>query len=283
MERSRQPLSRKARRRAILALALFALGALLYDSNFRLHTDRVELLCPALPAAFEGFRVVQLTDLHGREFGRGNEKLLAAVAAEEPDLIVLTGDFIESADDLPAVDRLTAQLTKLAPVYFVSGNHDWASGEISALAALLERNGVRYLRNEAERFEKDGQSILIAGVEDPNSWAAMLRPDALAAQLNETDPGSFILLLGHRNYWVEEYPDLPVDLIFCGHTHGGVIRLPVVGGLLGTNKDLFPVHEAGVFVSGRYTMVVSTGLTGSHGIPRFLNNPQVLSAVLRRG
>lgn len=264
-----------------LILLLVLLTAALLDSHFRLVTDRFEIADPDLPAAFDGFRVVQLSDLHEREFGTDNARLVAAVAAEDPDLIALTGDFIDSADGIDVTLTLAEQLLELAPVYFVSGNHDWASGEMEHLRKQFENLGVTVLDNRWEHLERDGASIVLCGVEDPNGYADSPRPDKVMADIRMDYPTEFVLLLGHRNYWLDEYPALDADLILCGHGHGGVIRLPGIGGLLGSGGVWMPDYTAGVYESETYRMLVSRGLGGGMQLPRLFNNPQMVSVVLR--
>jgi len=262
---------------SLILLLILAAAFIIHDSRTHLEISEYNISSDKLPESFSGFKIVQLSDLHGAEFdGRLTEK----VRALTPDIIVLTGDFISDAGDLLAVDSLTGELKDICPVYFVSGNHDFASGEISALSEILERNNVRYLHNEYLCLERGGDKIILGGVEDPNSWAEMLHPDELAQKMAAEYPDAFRILLGHRNYWVTEYPDLPVDLIFCGHAHGGIVRLPGVGGLLGTNRALFPDYVDGIFQSGSYSMVVSRGLGSSISIPRFLNRPEIVCVTL---
>jgi len=119
-------------------------------------------------------------------------------------------------------------------------------------------------------------------VEDPNGYADQITPDALMVQANIDHPGSYILLLAHRNDFPARYPDLQCDVVFTGHGHGGVIRLPGIGGLVGTNLRLFPEYDAGVFPSGRYDMVVSRGLGDAPLLPRFLNNPEIVVVSLQK-
>lgn len=263
-------------------LMLAALFALLFaDSANRLVTTDYTVTSARLPADFDGFRIVQLSDLHAAEFGKDNARLVRAVAAAQPDLIVLTGDFIEAEDQIPVTLVLARQLVPLAPVYFVSGNHDWASHAISALFDGLADAGVTCLRNEFVTLQRGAGSIVLAGVDDPNGLADMLKPDEVAAAVQAEHPGAFTVLLGHRNYWVEEYPTLPVDVILCGHAHGGVVRLPGVGGLIGTDRTLFPDYTAGMFASGQYQMIVSRGLGQIAQLPRLLNNPEIVCLTLR--
>lgn len=265
----------------ILAALTILCAALLLLGKYGLSVSRYDLSSDRLPDAFDGFRLVQLSDLHGSEFGRDNKRLVRAVADENPDIIVLTGDFIdENKDELPGVDTLVRQLVGIAPVYFVSGNHDWASGDIEALADTLNAAGVTFLRNEYITLERGSDSIILAGVEDPNGRADMMKPDELINIINDEHPGSFIILLAHRNYWVEAYPDLQVDIIMCGHAHGGIVRIPGIGGLIGTNAELLPEYDAGVFASGRYRMVVSRGLGNSVSAPRFMNTPEIVTLIL---
>ena len=271
---------RRAARRVMLLLALLV-AAGFADSALRVVTTEYTVVSARLPAEFDGFRVVQLSDVHGKEFGEGNKTLLARVAAAEPDLIALTGDLASGAEDLPAVERLLAGLTAIAPVYYVSGNHEWAAGILPALSALFEAHGVRWLRNESLTLTRGGAEIVLAGVDDPNGPRDQLTPDALCDRIAAEKPGDFVLLLAHRNDFREKYPDLAADAGLCGHAHGGVVRLPFVGGLLGTGRELFPADTAGALPSGRYTLIVSRGI-GDALVPRFCNNPEIVVAVLRR-
>lgn len=266
--------------RRILLLLVLLLTAGFADSALRIVTTEYTVESARLPAAFDGFRVVQLSDVHGKEFGPENETLVKKVAAAQPDLIALTGDLADSATDLAAIDRLLAGLSALAPVYYVSGNHEWAAGVLPALAALFEAHGVRWLRNEAVTLTRGGAEITLAGVDDPNGPRDQLTPDTLCARIAEARPEDFVLLLAHRNDFREKYPDLAADAVLCGHAHGGVIRLPFLGGLLGTGRELFPSDTAGALPSGRYTLIVSRGL-GDAPVPRLWNNPEIVVTVLR--
>ncbi len=267
----------------VATLFVAVCAAIVVDSNFRLTTTEYTLVFDNLPDSFDGLRIVQLSDLHGMSFGKDNSRLVSRVAELEPDVIFLTGDFIDDEADIETSVTLCRQLTQLAPVYFCSGNHDWGSGLAWEFMKALEDCGVLWLHNEYDEVTLGGESIIIAGVEDPNSLAEMTQPDELAETISLEKPGKFVILLGHRNDWSEKYPDLPVDLIFSGHGHGGVIRLPGGVGLLGTEHNFFPEYDAGVFESGRYRMVVSRGL-GGNGVllvPRFLNNPEVVCVTLK--
>ena len=267
---------------ALIILALIAAAAafLIKDSRDDLEISRYAVKSQKLPESFDGFKIVQLSDLHGAEFGEDGMGLVEKVKELEPDMIALTGDFVTDEGDLAAVEKLAARLTELCPVYFVSGNHEFGSGLAVKVRYILERAGVKYLSNEYLTISRGEDEILLGGVEDPLAYADMLSPDELAQKMNDAAPDAFKILLGHRNYWMTEYPELPVDLIFCGHAHGGLIRIPGVGGLIGTDRRLFPDFDAGQFNNGRYTLIVSRGLGNSVSIPRIFNRPEIVCVEL---
>ena len=279
----------KKRRRIVwlAALILLALaGASMLLSKYGLEVTRLELGFNGLPAGFDGFKIVQLSDLHGSSFGQDNEKLIEKIREEEPELIALTGDFLDEGKagrELPELSSLVSELIRIAPVYFVSGNHDWASGEVHTLFETLEEAGAVCLRNEYLTLERNGSRLILCGVEDPNGPADMETPEELVARLRASEPESFVLMLAHRAYWAEKYPELDVDLILCtgGMSVDPDDRLPLLGGVAGTNFSLFPEYDAGLFDTGRYKLFISRGLGNSVPLPRFLNTPEIVSITLR--
>lgn len=280
--------SRKRKRRLLTAGAVALIAAvILADSRWRISSVEYSLSYENLPESFRGLRIVQLSDLHMTQFGQDNSRLLEAVQAQRPDIIVMTGDFLNRSgkSDSPQGEKLRgflSELSELAPCYFVSGNHDWASGELSDFAQILSDCGICYLKNQYVLLERDGESIVLAGAEDPNGRADMPTPDRFIQRIRDEQGDKFTVLLGHRNNWLKKYPLLDVDLIFCGHSHGGMVRLPLIGGLLGTEMNLFPKYDRGVFNEGGYDMVVSSGLGSSAPVPRFLNPPVLVTVVLNK-
>lgn len=283
------PKSKLKKRRWPLVLLIIAviLTAIVLDSRLRLTVTEYQLGYNNLPESFNGYRIVQLSDLHLQQFGADNERLLNKVKAQNPDLIVLTGDFINrntSGEDLNQSVSLRAffeELAPIAPAYFVTGNHEWASGEQAELESILTAAGIKCLKNEFTLLERGGDQIVLAGVDDPNGPADMTTPTELVSNIRESCPESFVVFLGHRDDWLERYPMLDVDIIFCGHAHGGIVRLPFAGGVLGTSFNLFPKYDAGVFNEGGYDMVLSRGLGNNVPVPRFLNPPQIVTVILQ--
>ncbi len=277
---------RSRHRGLVVFIIILAVITLLFlDSRYRIVTTEYDLYYSNLPESFDGYRIVLLSDLHMRDYG---EKLPELIGDQKPDIIVMTGDFLNVRTDeteglqTEKLRPLLIELIMIAPCYFVSGNHEWASGEMTELAEMLDGLGIKYLRNEFVLLEKGGDSIVLAGVEDPNGPADMMKPDELADIIAENYPDKYKMLLAHRNDWMTKYPDLPVDTILCGHAHGGIVRFPFVGGVFSTDRSFFPKYDAGVYNEGGYDMVLSRGLGEYMILPRFLNNPEVVTVVLKK-
>jgi len=271
----------------VLVIIVLTVGILLYDSNYRLVTTEYELYYENLPAAFEGYRIVVLSDIHAAVFGDNNKRLISEVRDAAPDIVAITGDFTDGTGKVSAegqieiAESLILGLLPIAPVYYITGNHEWDDGGVRELLELLDEHGVGVLRNRYTRLHSGGESIILAGIDDPNGPADMIRPDELVARIRDAEGESFIVMLEHRNYNLPLYSEAGVELVLCGHAHGGIIRLPFTDGLIGQQRDWFPTFTNGVYTMGETSMVVSRGVGNHTGLPRFLNNPQVVVVTLR--
>ena len=265
----------------LLVLLLAALALFLWDGQTRIVTDRYEVAPAGLPQSFDGFRIIQVSDLHGASFGEGNARLIERVRREKPDLIAITGDLVGKESDLAVSASLLPKLAEIAPCYYVNGNHEWASHTIDALEKQLEESGVTNLRNESVELERDGERVILLGVVDPNAWSHFAKPDTVVERLRQRYHNECMILLAHRNTWTEKYPELDVELILCGHGHGGIVRIPGIGGLYANDHSLFPGNTEGAIETEQYTMVVSRGLGNVHRVPRIFNNPELVTVILR--
>lgn len=281
-----------------LPLVLILLAALMagwvYWGNTSLQTTWVDPVFSALPEGWDGARIVQLSDLHSRKFGCGGAALFQAVAQAEPDYIFLTGDLVDEYDDdpLPYARQTGAALSAIAPTYYVTGNHEWAHGTamVEALKTALRESGVTVLSNQFLPLERNGGTILLAGIDDPNGYADQKTPEELAAQLYAAWGDPFWLLLAHRNtFFNGRYCRLGADLTFSGHAHGGIWRLPFTDGLVDTNLNLFPSFTSGFYhctdenCAGA-EVFVSRGLGNSpRWAFRLFNRPQVAVLTLHKG
>lgn len=282
-------MARHSRRRPVqtaftLLIVAVLLAGFFWWSNHTLVTERYELPSHRLPEAFSGFRIVHLSDLHGGRFGQDNQRLRAAVAQEAPDLIVVTGDLVDedTPDPVAYAAAFGESMAALAPTYFVTGNHEWATRRAEDVCKALEGAGVVCLRNETAVLERNGARILLSGLDDPNGYADQKTPEQVAEALLETyGENDFRLLLAHRNdHFPTGYYRLGYDLTLAGHGHGGCIRLPFTDGLVGTSRNLFPSYTAGFYTVEGSRLFVSRGL-GNVGITfRLFNRPEVAVVTL---
>ncbi len=274
----------------IIALILLValLGWLLWGNSALMVTEYC-IESRNLPAGFEGFRIAQISDLHNAEFGKDNQKLLSMLAQAQPDIIVMTGDLIDSRrTNGKIVESFAESAMKIAPCYYVTGNHEAKIRDLSGLLLALTEAGVRVLRDESVILEKNGDTITLAGVDDPmfvtnqktvNGRTVM---KVILRNLLKENSG-YTILLSHRPEWFTLYCEFDIDLVFSGHAHGGQFRFPFVGGLVAPNQGFFPEYDAGVFRQAHTTMVVSRGL-GPSIIPlRIGNRPEFVVAELHGG
>lgn len=284
----RQAKKKKAARR-LLAVSLFALLLWTIWGNTALMVNTITIADSRIPAAFSGFRIAQISDLHNAEFGKDNAKLFKRLSECEPDIIAVTGDLVDmNHTDLDVAITFAQKAIRIAPVYYVTGNHEAHLPQYDALRDGLEAAGVILLDDKALQLEHGGDKITIAGLSDPDfrtRYDMFEETSATGAafkkQIHE-DQG-YTILLSHRPELFESYVSCGADLVFSGHAHGGQFRLPFVGGLIAPNQGLFPKHDAGLYIDGDTQMVVSRGIGNSIIPVRFHNRPEIVLAVLQAG
>ena len=285
----------RSRLHAVMRWGLLALLVLfVYWDNTALRTDSLTYTSTALPTEFDGLRIVQLSDLHNREFGEDNARLYRAVEQAAPDLIFLTGDLVDEYAEAPVpyARAVGEALSAIAPTYFVTGNHEWAHGNavVEEIKTALREAGVTVLSNQCVPLERGGETIFIAGVDDPNGYADQRSPADLAAEIYQNGADPFWLLLAHRNNLFNgRYCRLGADLTFSGHAHGGIWRLPFTDGLVDTNLHLLPSFTSGFYhctdedCEGA-EVFVSRGLGNSPKWAfRLFNRPQIAVITLKKG
>ena len=254
--------------------------------NTALERNTYTIRRPELPDVFDGYRIAQVSDLHNAEFGDRNQRLLEMLREAEPDMIAITGDLIDSRKTNIAVALAFAEdAVKIAPCYYVSGNHEARVSEYQDLKTGLEAAGVTVLDDARVKIEVSGESITVIGVNDPSFHADYLTSDATVmdrklSELSSEDAG-FAILLSHRPELFDTYVAHDMDLVLTGHAHGGQFRLPLIGGLIAPNQGLFPKYDDGLYSEGNTNMIVSRGL-GNSIIPfRFNNRPEVVLIELK--
>lgn len=268
-------------------LLLAAVTAIsLHRSNTALETAYFSPAVADLPDGFAGCRIVVLSDLHSAEFGEENEDLFAAVAAAEPEYIFCLGDLEDAFHDrIPGYASTVAEgLSAIAPTYYVTGNHEWGIGGVRGLKKELEAGGAAVLTNETVPLERGGDTLYLAGIDDPSGFADQKTPETVAAELYAAYGDVCWLLLAHRNDRFEgQYSLLGADLVLSGHGHGGCIRLPFTDGLISTDRSLFPSYTAGLYEANGSQLFVSRGLGNSGSSFRLFNRPEVAVLTLQKG
>lgn len=234
-----------------------------------------------LPKAFEGYRILQISDLHNKTFGNRQEKLLAKIKQANPDMIVVTGDLIDAYHtDMDVAMTLIEQAIHIAPIYYVSGNHEVWSRLYDEVKEALEARGVVVLENRKVEISKEGAHIDLIGLSDlavrQSTWIETR--GLLEELINESK--NFKIVLSHRPEMFDVYSSSQVDLVFTGHAHGGQVRLPFIGGLVAPDQGLFPQLTEGMHISEQTSMVISRGLGNSIMPLRVFNRPELIVVTL---
>ncbi|MCD7805742.1 MAG: metallophosphoesterase [Lachnospiraceae bacterium] len=262
-------------------LLIMAACLIVYHDTHYFHVVRYQMTSPKLAKAL---RVVVLADLHDTRYGDHNEKLSAKVKELSPDLILIAGDMVTSCKhpDFSGAEDLICGLAEKFPVYYGMGNHEsrLASDEeenhqFEGYQQKLSRAGVVFLQNESTVLEE--YNIALHGLELEKEYYQRrgknpLLPDYMTEKFGKASPHMFHLLIAHHPQFFPQYADWHADLTVSGHVHGGIVRLPLLGGVVSTAFRLFPKYDGGLFIQGNSVMVISRGL-GSHTIPFRMFNP----------
>lgn len=291
----------------LLAVVLF--GNYLVNQN--VYITQYEIVDDAIPQAFDGYRIVQVTDVHSIRSQEQADLLYEEIVAQYPDAIVITGDLIDSpyyteennalkagtTDKMAGQDTIdfVARLTENYYVYFVYGNHEMVlldDIDNNPFKVAMEEIGVIFLNNEGVKITKDEQSIYMLGIQDP----ATLYKDSDYAEyethservnammknvmsLKEED--LYTVVLSHRPEYFEDYIKYDADLILTGHAHGGQVRLPGIGGLYAPGQGFFPEYTSGLLEDNQTTMIIGRGIGNSVQIPRIFNPPEINTIILK--
>ncbi len=279
----------------ILVSLPIALIAWIVWGNVTIKTTHYTVTSSEIPAGFDGYTIAQVSDLHNAEFGEENKTLVALLTEAAPDIIVLTGDLIDSTQtDVTVALAFAEQAVNIAPTYYVTGNHE---ARVPTMYTTLEQGltelGVIILRDEAITLERNGDRIYLGGIDDPDfaskhgGIGQTMAPEDLKALFPED---GFSILLSHRPEYIKTYADADLDLVLCGHAHGGQFRLPFVGGLYAPHQGKFPEYDGGHYIEDTYVsekhtvrethMIVSRGIGNSVSIPRINNRPELVIVTL---
>lgn len=279
-------LSLKRKKRIVLTgllifLAVFTIW--LYWGNVSVQTTEITIHHQEMPDAFRGFQIAQVSDLHNAQFGSRQKDLLSRLQAASPDLIAVTGDLIDSSHtNLTAALDFIRGAADIAPLYFVTGNHEAWIENYEAMEQQLIQAGAMPLRDTGIELKRGDASIFLLGMDDPAFDGGVKAADNMDKKIKAQNIGEsdFTVLLSHRPELFEVYVSNQMDLVLSGHAHGGQFRLPWIGGIIAPNQGFFPRYTAGVYEKERTKMLVSRGL-GNSVIPvRFNNRPELIILTL---
>ena len=273
----------KNNRNKSIIIAVFVLVFLVWLvwSNISIEISRYTVCDELIPSTFDGFKIAQVSDLHNAEFGENNETLIEKIEKENPDIIVITGDTLDYFHtNVDVAVTFIEQALKIAPCYYVTGNHEGWIGRVSFsdFEEKLNELGVIVLHNESVLLEQGGEKIALMGIDDPDYTSGFSK--------NLTDMATdeyFTVLLSHRPEYFDDYVYNGYNLILSGHAHGGQFRLPLIGGLLAPDQGWFPKYDSGMYIQENTTMIVSRGLGNSVVPIRINNRPELIIVELRSG
>ncbi len=280
------------RRNSLLA-ASAAFGVLFPKAYREISTPDISyynICSDTLPDSFDGFKAIHLSDLHNKVFSDNNARLISMIEAEEPDIIIMTGDMIShNAPNTEQYLTLVNNLCKICPVYYVNGNHelsDLDDEEFERVQNVLAEYGAVCLDNTSTEIYRDDKYIRLYGLcytaeyyrgvrQYKRGWKAFMLTDMID-YIGIKQPDEFTLLLAHNPLDFDVHAEWGADISFGGHIHGGFIRLPIVKGLVSPERKLFPKYKEGVYKIGNSSLVVSRGL----GNIRINNPPEIVSVTL---
>ena len=232
-----------------------------------------------------GLRYVFISDLHNKEFGENNCNLVTKIKDEKPDFIAVGGDMVTNDfvnDDV--MKNLLTQLSDIAPTYCVLGNHELQLADRIDFEKDINETGAILLDNESVVFEKDNEKIIIGGLSD-YPFYEFNEPDYdvperyLWDEISEKSKSNLTILLHHQPEYISgRLEESGIDLVMCGHTHGGLIQIPFLGGLVAPNQGFFPEYDLGEYTFGDTKMIVSSGLGVSNIVQR-VNIPAEICVV----
>ncbi len=274
-------------RKVIFTLLAFFLVEIYIDSNV-LKVSDFTIKDKKIPPKFNGYKILHLSDLHSKSFGYKNINLVNKINKISPDIIVMTGDMVNCNDtNFDNFFNLVKLISSKYEIYYIVGNHEQSMKDENrdVIIDYLKANGVKVLDNEKVSLEKDGESINLYGawcnLRYYSSRKSKERYDFTLEIMNKImkdsplEEDKFNILLAHNPNYIEAYSKWGADLTLSGHIHGGMVRLPFLGGIFSPDTLFFPKYSAGLYDVNGKKLIVSRGLgRGVRGF-RFFNRPEI--------
>ena len=230
--------------------------------------------------------IVLISDLHSTLYGKDQSKLVEKIKNIRPDLIILSGDIFDDVVPMNGSKLLLSAISTIAPVYYVTGNHEYWSRNVLEIKEILMGFGVEILSDKYMKIEVNGNEIILAGIEDPDKSIYenpyYNQDDNMEKAFRELDAMSlYKILIAHRPERIEIYKKYSFDLVLSGHTHGGQIRVPFIGnGLYAPDQGFFPKYSGGIYHHEYLTHIISRGLSKKYLIPRIFNPLEIVNVII---
>jgi len=278
IEQRGEDIVKKIRKCIIVCVILAVFAVFCFWQNNMLTVSQYEYENEKISAELDGFKIVQISDLHNKQFGAEQKRLLERVSECSPDIIVITGDIVDSNHtDIGKALAFVEGAAEIAPVYYVTGNHElWLEdGELEELLDGISAAGAVILDDECVTVTSGDSSFILAGLDDSSLYNDTIK------ELELDNSRETVILLAHEPQYLSDYSRENVDLILAGHAHGGQFRLPFIGGIVAPDQGFFPEYTAGVYTENETEMIVSRGL-GNSVIPlRLFNFPDIVCVTLK--
>lgn len=277
------------KRKKLLFIIIFVISLLtfyLYYQNHFLEKTNYIIESDSIPISFNNYKIVQLSDYHNETSKKLNTDLLHEIQKVKPNIIVITGDLIDSKrTNLEVAIKFVGKLNDIAPVYLVAGNHEARIENYNTLKQELLKEGCIILENETSIIEINDNKINLIGIQDPQMAHDAYAEDSAiietALKNSKYDSNLFSILLSHRPELFETYVHHDIDLVLTGHAHGGQIRIPFIGGIIAPNQGFFPNYTNGLFNKNNTYMVVNRGIGNSLFPFRINNRPEFVTITLK--
>ncbi len=272
---------------SIILAVLISLSIFLIWQNNDIVISNYNYYNNKIPKAFNNFKITHISDLHNKLFGKNQNRLINKVKQTNPDIIVITGDLIDSRRyNLSIAIQFIKRAVKICPVYYISGNHEARQNRYSDIKQVLIDNGVNVLDNEKTILNKNDISIDIIGLSEAKVSDGSTSVKTIKSKYNNylqemSDNTRFQILLSHRPEFFDIYQKNNIDLTFSGHVHGGQIVIPFVGGLFAPSQGFLPKYTNGLYKEKNSTLIVSRGLGNSLFPFRIFNRPHIISVTLK--
>jgi len=256
-------------------------------SYFLIDVTEYTINSSKIPKSFNGYKILQLSDLHNSSYGKNNNRLLKKINEINPDIIVMTGDMVSSnTKNFDNFFSFSKEISKKYRTYYIMGNHELRMNKTNQekIIASLKDLGIYILDNKKVELTKESDSILLYGLHQPvstykNVLKKSTKEDFTLSNLEnifpKLDNSRFNIILSHSPFIFEVLEKWGADLVLSGHVHGGLVRLPLIGGVLSPERTFFPKYDFGEYSIGDSKMILSRGLGNGTINLRVFNNPEI--------